>query len=265
MAARLTDKAKILQHLYELALQGLPADVAEPEGPFFNEQEQHWYDLLRHAKAGGGAGASSADRLAVTNAGYQNQQQINDVLLYVPLCVAGFGPTVGVQLLGTTLVSVTLNWGYNKTVTSQTVAGAARAVALRTLTLPANLTATTGYGLSASDGRNTVNAGTAVYFSNDRFWFVGAPGLDVPPAGAGTDRPAGETRGIQFTLTAGAGQKIYYMRPARLGAGTYVVGGFAGGFVERTVAYVNVAGYTENYIIAESANVALGLTTVNVS
>ncbi len=47
MAARLTATAKILQHLFQRAFKGLPPDVAEPEGPFFDEQEQEWYDLLR--------------------------------------------------------------------------------------------------------------------------------------------------------------------------------------------------------------------------
>lgn len=213
----------------------------------------------------GGGGAISADKVSVTNAPLTNQQQVNDRLLYVALGCTGFGATVGVQLKGSTLANVTLNWSYNKDVVSQTVVGVVQAVGLRTVTFAAGITATTGYSLSASDGTASINANTAVYFSNDRFWFVGMPGLNVPPAGAAMDRPAGETRSIQFTLNAGAEQKIYYMRPARLGAGSYSVGGFTGGFAERTVAYTNAAGFTEDYIIAESTNTGLGATTVIVS
>lgn len=51
MASRLTNNARILQHLFNLALKGQPADVAEPEGPFFDEQEQEWYDLLCAARS----------------------------------------------------------------------------------------------------------------------------------------------------------------------------------------------------------------------
>ena len=149
---------------------------------------------------------------------------------------------------------------------SQVAAGQRLPIGQRSVTLAtANLVAATSYALTASDGTRQAGAATTVYFSNDRFWFVGPAGLSAPPAGAATDRPAGETRAIQFTLTAGAGQKIYYLRPARLGPGTYVVGGFAGGFIERTAAYTNAAGYTEEYIIGESTNTALGLTTVTVN
>jgi hypothetical protein len=203
--------------------------------------------------------------VSVTNVGFANQQQVNDQLLYVPL-QAGISHNHGVQLLGSTLASVLLAWAYNKAITAQTVAGASRAVALRSLTLPsANLTSTTSYGLSATDGRGTANASTTVFFSNDRFWFVGPPGLTAPPAGAASDRPAGETRAIQFTLNAGVGEKLYYMRAARLGAGTYTVGGFVGGFAETTANYTNAAGFAEPFIIGESANTSLGLTTVTVS
>ena len=161
---------------------------------------------------------------------------------------------------------LTLGWSYNKAVVSQVAAGQRLPIGQRSVTLAtANLVAAKSYALTASDGTRQAGAATTVYFSNDRFWFVGPAGLSAPPAGAATDRPAGETRAIQFTLTAGAGQKIYYLRPARLGPGTYVVGGFAGGFIERTAAYTNAAGYTEEYIIGESTNTALGLTTVTVN
>ena len=214
----------------------------------------------------GGGGPVAASQVSVTNSGFANQQEIDDALLYIGLGITGFGHGLGVQRLGSVLASVTLGWSYNKAVVTQVVAGQVLPIGQRSLTLAAvNLTATKSYALTASDGTRQAGAATTVYFSNDRFWFVGAAGLNAPPAGAATDRPAGETRAIQFTLNAGAGQKIYYLRPARLGAGTYVVGGFAGGFIERTVAYTNAAGYTEDYIIGESTNTALGLTTVTVN
>ena len=255
-----------LQYHYQCVVAGVVPNIPEPEGPFIGEEEQAWYDLLVSARQLGGGGVSSANRLTVTNAGFQNQQQVNDALLYVPLQVSYLGTGLGVQRKGSTLAAVTLGWGYNKVVTSQTVAGQSLAIGVRVLTLPAvNLTATTSYALAATDGQTPVGAGATVYFSNDRFWFVGTAGLNIPAAGAVTDRPAVETRAIQFTLTAGAGQKIYYMRPERLGAGTYVVGGFEGGFIERIVTYTNATGYTENYIIGESTNTALGLTTVTIN
>ncbi|QIX59717.1 hypothetical protein HER32_00305 [Hymenobacter sp. BT18] len=214
-----------------------------------------------------GGGPVAASQVSVTNAGYDNQQEVNDALLYVALAITSFSHAHGVRLLGSTLASVTLSWAYNKAVTSQAVAGQLPAVAVRSLTLAENLTANKTYTLQATDGETLKTANATVYFSNDRFWGVGPAGLNGPGglSGGGNDRPATETRVKDFTVTAGPGQKIYYMRAARLGVGTYKVGGFEGGFVERLVSYTNSAGHIENFLIGESATDNLGVTTVNVS
>ncbi len=220
-----------------------------------------------HSQPGGGGGATDAANVTYHNPGFSNVELALDELLYVPL-TASISHAHGVQLKGSTLADVTLSWSYNKAVVSQTVAGAARAAGLRTLTLAGvNLTAATTYALSGNDGTTTAAASVIVRFSNERFWGKGAPGLTGAGLSglAGTDRPAVETRATVFTVTAGVGEKIYYAWPKRLGAATFVVAGFAGGFGVTESNFTNAAGFTETYYIAESASTNLGTTTVTVS
>ena len=69
------------------------------------------------------------------------------------------------------------------------------------------------------------------------------------------------------TVTAGAGQYIWFAYPARLGAATFKVGGFEGGFtlVDGSFSHTNASGYTEAYRVYRSDNAGLGATTVVVS
>lgn len=68
-----------------------------------------------------------------------------------------------------------------------------------------------------------------------------------------------------FTVTAGAGQYIYYCVPKRFGTCSFTVGGFDGGFdLAATVSFTNGSGYTEDYYVYRSTNAGLGNTTVGV-
>ena len=218
----------------------------------------------------GGGGEVTAEKVTVTNIGYETQQEINDMLLYVPLRVTGFTTNLGVQLIGSLLNDIRLSWSYSKGIQTQSVDGISVEKSVRFKDyIGIELTETQSFGLSANDGSGKPGAqsgaGTTVYFSNKRFWGVGAPGLTNINLLQNSDLPAGETRSIVINQTAGANQKIYYARPARLGAGAYVIGGFEGGVIERTVMYINEAGFPENYIIGETANTNLGNTTIIVN
>jgi hypothetical protein len=72
--------------------------------------------------------------------------------------------------------------------------------------------------------------------------------------------------GTTFTVNAGAGERIYYAFRSAYGTPTFWVGGFEGGFSKvATVAVTNAHGFTENYDLWASDNVALGNTTVTVT
>lgn len=72
--------------------------------------------------------------------------------------------------------------------------------------------------------------------------------------------------GTTFTVNAGAGERIYYAFRSAYGTPSFWVGGFEGGFSKvATVAVTNAHGFTENYDLWASDNVALGSTTVTVT
>jgi hypothetical protein len=74
------------------------------------------------------------------------------------------------------------------------------------------------------------------------------------------------SRARTFTVTPGATEKIYYAYPASYGAGTFVIGGFEGGFLpSTTISVTNAFGVTQSYLLYESTLVGLGTTTVQVS
>jgi hypothetical protein len=67
----------------------------------------------------------------------------------------------------------------------------------------------------------------------------------------------------QFTVTAGAGQYIWFCYPKRLGTVTFWVGGFEGGFeAVQTVSLTNINGWSEDYYCYRSTNANLGSTAV---
>lgn len=75
------------------------------------------------------------------------------------------------------------------------------------------------------------------------------------------------SRARTFTVTAGAGEYIWYAYPASYGDATFTVGGFEGGFtlISSTLSITNAFGVTQNYRLYRSVNPSLGATTVTVS
>jgi hypothetical protein len=78
-------------------------------------------------------------------------------------------------------------------------------------------------------------------------------------------QPLSSTRSRTFTVTAGAGEYIWYCCRTAYGDPTFWVGGFEGGFSKvATLAITNLFGIVENYDVWRSDNLALGTTTVEV-
>ena len=69
-----------------------------------------------------------------------------------------------------------------------------------------------------------------------------------------------------FSANAGEGQYLYYCLPERMGACSFTVGGFTGGFsLVDTIEFTNASGFTERYRIYKSNNANLGDTSVTVA
>lgn len=68
-----------------------------------------------------------------------------------------------------------------------------------------------------------------------------------------------------WSVTANAGQYIYFAIPATFGTPVFYVGGLEGGFSKvKTFDFQNSSGYIASYNIYKSTNAGLGATTVEV-
>ena len=66
-----------------------------------------------------------------------------------------------------------------------------------------------------------------------------------------------------FSLTAGAGQYMFYCFPATYGTPTFNVGGFDGGFeLAATIDFTNASGNTTSFVIWKSENANLGTQSI---
>lgn len=126
---------------------------------------------------------------------------------------------------------------------------------------------TRAFTLNASDGTDSATSTLTYYFYNYRFWGVSSNDTftesDIEGL-AGSELSNSRTK--SFTVTAAAGEYIWYAYPSRLGSATFTVGGFEGGFESpETISVTNPSGYAENYYAYRSTNSGLGATTVVVT
>lgn len=183
------------------------------------------------------------------------------------------GPTT-INLLGSVVRGLNLDWAYSKPVRQQSLSGLPLPIDQRNMVLTSLvLTSPTSYQLTATDGLTPVQGTVTVAFSNQLLYGVGI-NLTVPDTLTAKPLQAIESRVQSFKVMAGPLEKVYCAFPLRLGANplnltqpqaTYTVGAFNGGFLESIVSYINPAGYTEDYVLAESVNPNLGIIKVSVS
>jgi hypothetical protein len=118
--------------------------------------------------------------------------------------------------------------------------------------------------LTATDGTSTASANSSFTFVNNVY--TGVSSNASLSTVTGLSATLSNSKNRTFTVTAGAGQYIYYVYPSRLGTSTFTSGGFEGGF-EAPVTYsvTNTNGYTENFYFYRSTRDSLGTTTVVVT
>lgn len=193
------------------------------------------------------------------------ESQIADIL-YEPITISSFGHDAGTRELGEVVEAVTLTWATSKAPAALELDGEAIDAALISKQLEGlNLTETTSWKLVATDERGATAEKTATLsFLNGVYYGAGAA-----PEGVDTSfltKTLTGSRKRTFAANAGDGEYIWYALPVRLGACTFRVGGFEGGFdLYATVDYTNGYGYTEPYYIYRSGQTGLGSTTVEVS
>lgn len=121
------------------------------------------------------------------------------------------------------------------------------------------------YTLNATDGSVSPTSTISYTFDNRVYWGVttttsGYVGSDVTGL---ANNALTNSKARSFSITPTSGQYILWASPTRLGAVTFTVGGFAGGFgTVAVVSVTNASGFTENYNVYRSVNPNLGTVSV---
>ena len=128
--------------------------------------------------------------------------------------------------------------------------------------------ASTTFTISANNGIVTKTASTTYEWVQFSYFGTGvAGGNSAAFIQALSNHFLTASRGTTFSVTAGAGQHIYFACRNAYGAPTFLVGGFAGGFSlvpPGSISVTNAFGFTDTYQLWVSDNAGLGFTTVTV-
>lgn len=196
--------------------------------------------------------------------------------LYQAIAVNSFGHSSGTLELGSSLNNSTFSWNLNKVPTTLTLSSGSQTTDLNPVqqnsflvSFNTPLTASTTFKLTAKDGRNaTAERNTTINFYNGKYYGVSSINSvdDIT-----NDFVLGLTRQLvsgrtgSFTVTANAGQYIYFAIPSSFGTPAFYVGGFEGGFDKvKTFDFTNASGHTATYDVYKTTNAGLQTTTVEV-
>lgn len=196
--------------------------------------------------------------------------------LYKAMSVNSFSNNSGTLEIGSSLSSSTFSWNLSKQPSKLTITANSQSSdvdktqsgsALISFTQP--LTATTTFTLTATDARDAVaSRQSTISFLNGKYYGVSNI---TDTSSMDSDFVKGFTKNLvsgrtgSWSVTANAGQYIYFAIPDTFGTPVFYVGGFEGGFSKvKTFDFQNSSGYTASYNIYKSTNAGLGTTTVEV-
>lgn len=197
------------------------------------------------------------------------------ISLYTKIVINSISNNVNNVEKGTSVSSATITWKTNKTPSSLSLARGSETYSLaasdtsKVLSFSTPLTANTTFTLTAKDARSaTATSSTYINFLNGKYYGKGT----VTTADGVTDafvqsmtKQLVSGRTGSFTVTANAGEYIYFAIPSAFGTPSFFVGGFEGGFdLLKSFSYTNSLGYKETYNVYKSTNAGLGATTVEV-
>lgn len=198
-------------------------------------------------------------------------QKIKD-RLYEQIVISSLSVSPATVEIGSTVNSVTLTYAMNKAAQSMKLDGSAISNTDQngTVTKQGTWTADKTFSMTATDEKDYTSPAKTVTlrFYNNAVWGAATSPTTVNSAFVMglSNKTLTNSRARTISVNAGSGQHIWYAVPTRLGACTFTVGGFTGGFSMReTVSVTNSSGYTENYYVYKSDNAGLGSTSVVVS
>lgn len=182
-----------------------------------------------------------------------------------PFDISSITLAPNISQMGST-VSPKLTWNYtHDAITSQTINNIAIENTLRTKTFT-GVTATTTYTLVATSNNGVQKSKTAtITFANGIYYGKSTTSTYDSALINSLTKQLSTTKNRTITVNAGAGEYIYYCVPSRLGACSFNVGGFDGGFSKVvTIDFTNSDNYKEKYDIYKSDNANLGNTNVTI-
>lgn len=202
-------------------------------------------------------------------------------LMYVPIAVESFTSSVNTVEKGITVTETLLSWVLNK-IPERITIGSNEPTPVKTGSLKLeNLEITKNHDLwiVATDERGTqASKKVTINFYNGVYYGVSAipetyDSAFIIALGKSGKKTLRSSKLSPFSVTAGEGEYIYYCLPKSMGACSFKVGGFDGGFElvatledtdDSANAYENEHGHREAYYIYRSTNAGLGATTVEV-
>lgn len=196
--------------------------------------------------------------------------------LYKAMIIDSFTNNINTVEIGSSVPNATFNWILNKTPQTLTLMAGSQTSSLSAaqsgssvITFATPLKVSTTFTLKAMDARSSSTTRTsAINFLNGKYYGVSniasAANIDNDFV-KGLTKSLVSTRVGSWTVTANAGQYIYFAVPHSFGTPVFYVGGFEGGFsLFKTFDFTNSSGYTTSYDVYKSTNAGLGSTTVEV-
>jgi hypothetical protein len=182
-----------------------------------------------------------------------------------PFDISSISLAPNISQMGST-VSPKLTWNYtHDTIKSQTINNIVIENTLRTKTFT-GVTATTTYILVATSNNGVQKSKTStITFANGVYYGKSTTSTYNNALISGLTKQLSNSKNRTITVNAGVGEYIFYCIPSRLGACSFNVGGFDGGFSKvATINFTNSDNYVENYDIYKSDNANLGNTNVTI-
>jgi len=197
----------------------------------------------------------------------ESQVEINAKIWDIqnPFDISSITLAPNISQMGST-VSPKLTWNYtHDTIKSQTINNTAIENTLRTKTFT-GVTTTTTYTLVATSNSGVQKSKTAtITFANGVYYGKSTTSTYNSALINSLTKQLSNSKNRTITVNAGAGEYIFYCVPSRLGACSFNVGGFDGGFSKvATVNFTNSDNYAEKYDIYKSDNANLGSTNVTI-
>ena len=243
---------------YTLTTAGTPEDAFDSEGNY-NKTTWRTGDRITDAKLN-----KIEDGITGVNE-FINELKSKVWDIQNPFDISSISVTPNIAQMGST-VSPKLTWNYtHSTVKSQTINNEAIENTLRTKTFT-GVTTTTTYTLAATSNSDVKKSKSAtITFANGVYYGKSTTSTYDSALISGLTKQLSNSKNRTITVNAGAGEYIFYCIPSRLGACSFNVGGFDGGFSKvATVNFTNSDNYQENYDIYKSDNANLGNTTVTI-